>query len=228
MKRGYVKLWRKSLDNGWLQNHELWVFWCYCLLKASHKEFVVKISFQEILLLPGQFIFGRKQAAKDLKMSEWQIRACLDFLKKHGNLTIKTTNKFSIITIINWPIYQGDNSNEPPANSPTNHQQTATYKNVKNGKNNIADSRISALTSFFYNECFTSKGFKPSLDGGDGKAIQRVLKGMTEDEVRQAITFYLKSPKAKDCGVTLKAALSTHSLNLWKAQKEKTNWQVMQ
>lgn len=131
MNRGYVKLWRKSLDNGWLQNHELWAFWSYCLLKASHKKFVVKIGFQEITLLPGQFVFGRKQAAKDLKMSEWQIRACLDFLKKHENLTIKTTNKFSIITIINWVTYQGDDIDEPPANPPTNRQQTATYKNKK-------------------------------------------------------------------------------------------------
>lgn len=134
MNRGFVKLWRKSLDNGWLQNHELWVFWCYCLLRANHKKVIVKIGYQEITLLPGQFIFGRKQAAKDLKMSEWQIRACLDFLKKHENLTIKTTNKFSIITIVNWPIYQGDVCEETPANPPTNHQQTATDKNIYIGE----------------------------------------------------------------------------------------------
>jgi len=39
MQRGYVKLWRKSIDGGWLSNHKLWVFWCWALIKASHKEF---------------------------------------------------------------------------------------------------------------------------------------------------------------------------------------------
>jgi hypothetical protein len=110
----------------------------------------------------------------------------------------------------------------------TEAQQERTNKKEKKEKKNNADSRISALTSFFYDECFSLKGFKPSLDGGDGSAIKRVLKVMTEDEIRRAIAFYLKSPKAKDCGVTLKAALSTHSLNSWKEQKEKTNWQVIQ
>jgi len=131
MNRGYVKLWRKSLDNGWLQNHELWVFWCYCLLRANHKKVMVKIGFQEIILLPGQFIFGRFRAAQELKMTEWKIRACLHYLKVCGNLTIKTASKFSIITVINWPLYQGDDSNEPPADSPAIHQQTATDKNKK-------------------------------------------------------------------------------------------------
>ena len=31
MNRGYVRLWRKSLDAGWIRNHKLWAFWTYCL-----------------------------------------------------------------------------------------------------------------------------------------------------------------------------------------------------
>lgn len=108
MNRGYVKLWRKSLDAGWFQNPELWTFWTWCLLKASHRVIVVKVGFQEITLQPGEFVFGRLKASKELKMGEKKIRNCIDFLKKAGNVAIKTTNKFSIITIINWSIYQAD------------------------------------------------------------------------------------------------------------------------
>ena len=39
-------------------------------------------------------------------MSESQIRSCIKSLKKIGSLTIKTTNKFSVITIVNWSAYQ--------------------------------------------------------------------------------------------------------------------------
>jgi hypothetical protein len=121
MNNGFIKLWRKSLEAGWLKNHKLWVFWSYCLMKASYKEYDAIIGFQTIHLMPGQFIFGRKKASKEIKMTEQSIRTCLDFLCKAQNLTIKTTNKFSVITIVNWDTYQ---SNENENNQQSNQQLT--------------------------------------------------------------------------------------------------------
>lgn len=103
---GYVKLWRKALENGWLRNHKLWVFWSYCMLKATYKTRTVFHGWQEIQLEAGAFIFGRKQCAKDTGLSERSIRTCIEHLRKAGNLTIKTTNRFSIITLENWAQYQ--------------------------------------------------------------------------------------------------------------------------
>lgn len=139
MQRGYVKLWRKSIEAGWLQNHKLWAFWCWCLIKASHKEFDMVVGCQQVHLMPGDFIFGRKAASKELKISEQTIRTLLDFLKTSRNLTIKTTNKFSVITIINWSAYQ-DKENEinQQVNQPlTNNQPTTNHKQeCKELKNN--------------------------------------------------------------------------------------------
>lgn len=106
MNRGYVRLWRKSLDAGWIKNHKLWAFWSYCLMKASYREFDAIMGFQVVHLLPGQFIFTLRNAAKDLNLSIKEIRTIIDLLRKAENLAIKTTNKFSVITVINWPIYQ--------------------------------------------------------------------------------------------------------------------------
>jgi hypothetical protein len=104
MKYGWIKLYRRALSNGWLKNHKLWAFWCYCLLKASHEKKKTILGFQEIELEPGQFIFGRKKAAEDTGLTERSIRTCLKLLEKNGNVTIKTTNKFSIITVVNWAL----------------------------------------------------------------------------------------------------------------------------
>ena len=134
MNRGYVKLWRKSLDAGWIRNPKLWAFWTWCLMKATHKEYTLIVGLQAVHLMPGQFVFGRRAAAKETGLSEQEIRTIIAFLVKAGNLTIKTTNKFSIITIINWPIYQGSDIDNQPANQPTTNQQLTTNKNVK--KNN--------------------------------------------------------------------------------------------
>ena len=73
MRRGYVKLWRKSLDAGWIRNHKLWCFWTYCLLKATHKEFDAIVGLQLIHLYPGQFIFGLRKASVETGLSVQEI-----------------------------------------------------------------------------------------------------------------------------------------------------------
>jgi hypothetical protein len=141
MYRGYVKLWRKSIEGGWLSNAKLWTFWCWCLMKASHKEYDLVVGLQKVHLMPGDFVFGLKAASKELKMPIQPIRTILDFLKISQNITLKTTNKFSIISIINWDTYQSDeNEINTQINKPlTNEQQTTnnkqTLKELKNVKN---------------------------------------------------------------------------------------------
>ena len=92
---------------------------------------------------PGQFVFGRKKASIETGLSERKIRTCLDKLKKFQNVTIKTTNKFSIITVINWGTYQQDETKSDQLNDqqvtnkrPTSDQQVTTNKNNKHIKNN--------------------------------------------------------------------------------------------
>jgi len=133
MADGWVKLYRKSIENGWLKNHNLWVFWTYCLMKATHKNHTDFMGLTQVKLEPGQFPFGRKKAAEETGLSEQNIRTCVEILKKSKNLTIKSTNKFSIITICNWKIYQVDENNNQPSNQQTtNHiQECKEQKNVK-------------------------------------------------------------------------------------------------
>ena len=131
---GYIKLYRKSIENGWLKNGDLWRFWCYCLLKATHQKTTVVVGWQQIELEPGQFIFGRRVASDDLEMSERKVRTCLHALKNMQNVTIKTTNKFSIISIVNWDTYQqaetqNDQQNDQQATSRRPHTRTKEHKN---------------------------------------------------------------------------------------------------
>jgi hypothetical protein len=134
VNRGYIKLWRKSLDAGWIRNHKLWAFWSYCLLKASYKEYDAIVGLQIVHLLPGQFIFGRKRASMETGLTEREIRTIVEFLRKAGNLTIKTTNRFSIITIINWPTYQGDDleNDQPNDQLPTSKRPHTNIKEAEN------------------------------------------------------------------------------------------------
>ena len=129
MSSGYIKYYRKSLDNPLFKNIPTWHFWGYCLLKASISEREILINGQIINLLPGSFIFGRKVAASETGLSEQQIRTCIKNLKKCQNLTIKSTKQFSIISIINWDSYQNqnDSSNQRINQRATNEQPTSNH-----------------------------------------------------------------------------------------------------
>ena len=99
------------------------------------------VGYQEINLKPGQFIFGRLKASKELKMSQQTIRTCVQSLTKCENLTIKSTNKFSIISITNWERYQTEeiennqlSNQQLTSNQPATNQQLTTNNNINNIK----------------------------------------------------------------------------------------------
>ena len=101
------------------------------------------VGLQEVYLEKGQFVFGRKVAADELQMSESKTYRLIKKLESLENLHIKTNNKFSIVTVVNWEVYQLEDCNteqqfEQQMNNKrtTNEQQMNTNKNIKNIKNN--------------------------------------------------------------------------------------------
>jgi hypothetical protein len=146
--KGYIKIHRQVIENGWLKIHSLWILWSYLLLKASHTTHSQKVSVkrnsgtitEEVLLKPGQLIFGRKKAAEDTRLSEQNIRTALKHLKCLKNITVKSTSNYSIITIVNWEHYQTNSENQPTLN-----QHLTTNKKVKNILIELAFSLIESV-----------------------------------------------------------------------------------
>lgn len=146
MHRGYVKLWRKSLESGLLQNAEAWQLMTWCLLKATHKPHKQLVGSSIIELQKGQLIFGRKKAAEELKTTERKIRTCLKLLENFGFLTIKATNKYSVITLINWDVYQAsDQQNDQQGDQETTSKRPASdhKQEHKEQKNEEINSQFS-------------------------------------------------------------------------------------
>lgn len=136
--KGYIKLERKLLNWGWFKNDNMLRFWVYLLLMAQHQD----TYFDGILLKRGEVLFGRKQASKDTGISEQSIRTCINRLKSTNEITTKSTNKYTIITILKYDEYQNNNKKSTTKstkkltnNQPTTNQQLTTYKNVNNDKN---------------------------------------------------------------------------------------------
>ena len=136
MQTGYIKLYRRSLSNGWLRNHKLWALWTWSLLKASHKEHTVNVGGQEVTLKAGQFIFGRRMAALETGLTEKEVRNRAKTLLQRQNWAIKRANKFSIVTIVNWATYQGEGNEKGQQKGQQRASKGPQTRMVENGKNN--------------------------------------------------------------------------------------------
>lgn len=134
-------------------------FWIYCLLKASHQVHESPDAWDRRILQPGQFIFGRRVAAKETGLSERSIRTCLNKLKATREVTIEVTRRYSVVSIVRWANYQLPLETNDPLNDPLNDQVpthlrptcdplATTDKNVKNGNNEKKEDEfpIEALT----------------------------------------------------------------------------------
>lgn len=154
---GYVKIHRKLLQWGWYQDHAVKEVWLHLLLTAAFR----KSSYRGIDILPGQCIVSTEQMAKDLGFTRQQVRTAINKLKSTNEITSKSTNKFSVVTLVNWEEYQlkektitNKSTNTLTNEQPTNNQQITNkqphLKNVKNVKNiknnNSAPTRACACT----------------------------------------------------------------------------------
>ena len=144
--QGWIKLHRKIMSNPIWQNPYHFKLWSYCLMKASHKEHEQMVGNQIVKLSPGEFVTGRTSLADDLnrgmkpkeRQSELSWWRYLKMLEKLEMLNIKSTTKYSVVSIAKWSEYQLDEQQtEQQMNSKctTDEQQMNTNKNVKNGKN---------------------------------------------------------------------------------------------
>ncbi len=165
---GYVKLWRCSMGGPIFQNERLWRVWCWCLMKASYKEHSQLVGLQRIDLKPGQFIFGREKAAKELKLSPSAVWRAMNFLKTNSSIDIQANNKFSLVTVVNWELYQTvpENTDSYPDSKPDNS---------RTGRGQQADRSRTQ----------TRKGNNGSKDKKEKEQEQEAgnLKGLTPQEI---------------------------------------------
>ena len=99
---GFIKLHRKLIEWGWYSD---------CVVKDVFLHILMTAAFKEGYYLgfkiePGQAIIGRKKMASDLGFSEQQVRTALKKLESTGEISINSTNRFSIVTVANWETYQ--------------------------------------------------------------------------------------------------------------------------
>lgn len=134
MHRGYIKIWRKTLDSGLLQLPNSLALFVYMLMEATHKP----IRYGTVELERGQLVTGRHKLSTELGMSEQSVRTALEHLIKFDFVTSKSTNKYTVYTIVNYNKYQDidsapnqQNNQQVTNEQPTSNQQVTTIQEHK-------------------------------------------------------------------------------------------------
>ena len=190
---GWIKLYRRFLDWEWYSDHNTSRLFIHLLIKANHSD----KKWRGILIPQGSVLTGRKSLSKEVGLSEQQVRSSLNKLKSTGEITIKATNKHSIIELRNWKPHQLANqltTTPVTSNQPTDNQQVTTTKkdkNVEKGKNERKDDEHLIFNEF---KRITRKQIKVFGSKASGQLSARLKDGFTAEEVVKAIESCSKDP----------------------------------
>lgn len=152
---GWIKVHRKLVDWEWYNDINVKVVFLHLLLTANHKE----KQWKGQTILRGQKLTSIEHLADDVGLTFQQTRTALKKLKSTHEITIKTTNKNTLITIEKFNNYQfeidEDNkqnnkqfNNLITNNQQTNNKQITTNKNEKNDNNNIKKEKNKKRKTF--------------------------------------------------------------------------------
>lgn len=143
-KSTFIKLNRKILKWRWYHDANTFRVFVHLLLTAN----VTDHDFERITVRRGQVVTSVARLSENLKISVKSVRTALEHLKSTNELTIKTTSKYSIITVNKYDEYQR------PSNTWANNGQSIgksvsdeghQYKNDKECNRMIKNKRGQTL-----------------------------------------------------------------------------------
>ena len=182
VQNGFVALHRSLLSWGWHADPVTGWLFVNLLLMANWTD----SEWRGMTIKRGQLITGRKALAAQTGLSERQIRTALDHLKSTNELTIKSTNKFSLITIVNYRKFQDvqsdiDQQNDqqvdqrPTSNRPQLNKDNKEQQSVKPRKRftpptvedvaSYCRERGNAVDAQRFVDFYASKGWKVGSSG---------------------------------------------------------------
>ena len=132
MCNGWIKLHRKILDWEWFTSPSTLQLFIYLLLRANKED----KKWRGILIKRGQLVTSVATISEETKLSTQQVRTSLNRLKSTNEITSKTTNKFTLVTVCKYESYQLYEEVEQQ----TKQQALQQHKNNKNIRNNKKES----------------------------------------------------------------------------------------
>ena len=149
---GFLILHRRLLDWEWYKDTNTKSLFIHCLLKCNWED----KNWKGIIIERGSFITSVNTLSFELGLTIQQIRSAIKKLENSKQITIKTTNKNTLLSVVKYDHYQKDFSNDNKQNDTnlTQEQQTKKIKvtTTKEYNNNTIEQKTK--------ECINSRKLK--------------------------------------------------------------------
>lgn len=105
LENGYIKLYRSFLNWEWHDNEYMLTVFIHCLMLANWKD----KRWHGQVIERGSFITSYEKLAKACGITRNTCMKCCKTLQETGELTIKSTRQYTLITVNNYAKYQEEN-----------------------------------------------------------------------------------------------------------------------
>ena len=191
---GFVKIHRKITKWEWYEDINCRLVFLHLILKANHEA----KPWRGQIINRGEIVCSMEGLAKEVGISVQNVKTALKKLKKSNQqrtpeLTSRSTNKYTILTICNYDSYQSRDNATSPTDQPTTNQQPnqrlTTTKEVKNKDKKDTTNVVSKKDSpSSENLGLTSEGIKTEPEEKEKKVPpkkRKVFKPPLLDEVEE-------------------------------------------
>lgn len=151
--QGYIKLYRQIQENWLWQERRTFSkaeAWIDILLMVNHSDNKVPLGNELIPVKKGSRIISIRQLCEKWNWSNTKVITFLKMLQADGMITYKSDTKKTVLSVVNWDLYQCGNDTETSRKRHGNVTKTTrkhTNNNDKNENNDENDKEI--CTSIF-------------------------------------------------------------------------------
>jgi hypothetical protein len=110
---GFIKIHRKITEWEWYNDLNTCRVFFHLIFTANYKD----KPFQGRIIKRGQVVIGLKKLSEKVGLSVQQVRTSLNKLKSTNEITIESTNQFTLIALVNYSVYQDKQDEDQQTNN---------------------------------------------------------------------------------------------------------------
>lgn len=192
---GHITINRQIMDWRWYTHHTHRSVFIHCLIKANFKDNYLG----KTLIKRGSFVTSGQRLSDELGYTKRTILRALEDLEGSGELSRKSNNKGTMISITKYDSFQGGVTQGSHQSTPPSIRKVPTNNNVNNVNNTYSEKLV---------RCFEDNEIITWLKKGNNKKSQDALillykKDFIIKEINNAYCWVVENNKKRKAGTFL-------------------------
>ena len=160
---GYIKLHRQVIEWEWYKDLNTFKVFVHLLLIANTKD----AKYMGQTIKRGSKAIKESDLGEEIGLTRQEVRTAIGKLIGSGEIIKKSTNKFTVLSVVNYEVYQGYKSDEQP----TTNQQSTNEQPTINQQSTSIEEELKELKEFkeLNNPPLSPKG---ECDAADSEAAE--------------------------------------------------------